>query len=33
VRDRALVLYAFRSRRGLSWDEAVALATSERPGP
>jgi len=33
VRDHELVLYAFRSRRGLSWDEAVALAASRGPEP
>ena len=33
LRDHALVLYAFRSRKGLAWQAAVALAAAESQAP
>jgi arabinofuranosyltransferase len=33
VRDHGLALYAFRSRRPLTWDEAVALAAADTREP
>ena len=33
IRDHDLVLYEFRSRRGLTWDEAVARAEAETREP
>jgi len=31
--DHSLVLYTFRSRRGLDWQAAVALAAAEAQAP